>query len=207
MSLVKVLGSIPLGDLEIPKLRRSADGWDEVRELRVELTQDGIGLGAARSPAGISGTFFVVDTSCVGCKAGRPVMEIISRGLAGSKSYIAECTGYGDSVSGPFDSIPGAPAGVHQANVLMTRVGVTIRWLSSTKPDCSVSATAQTPPETFGLPSNPFTWLNDPAYNVPSGWVLDKRDGVQLAPGTTYYAVVDYYSYYRLQVPNPNPNA
>jgi hypothetical protein len=192
MSFVKILGSVPSGDLEIPKLRRAGDGWDEVRELRLETTQ-----------AGISGTFFVASTQAVGCKAGKPVMEIISRGVNGTKGYIAECTSYAERVSGRWVGIPGAPAGPHPGNVTLNRVGVTIRWFSSTKPSASNVATAIAPPENFGLPSNPFTWLTDPLYNQPSGWVLDKRDAVPI-PGTTYHAVVDYYSYYWLVNPNPS---
>lgn len=203
MSVAKILGAVPYGDLEIPLLSRSGDGWDEVRETRVELSQSSIAIGSARSPTGITGTFFVTSTRGLGCKAGRPIVEIISRGISGSKGYIAECTAYGERVTGNFEDIPGAPAGVKPGSALLNRVGVTIRWFSTIKPSASDVAKALAPPENFGLPSDPFAWLTNPLYNYPSGWVLDKRDAVPI-PGTTYHAVVDYYSYYWLENPNPS---
>jgi hypothetical protein len=187
-------------EVEPPRCIRRADGWDECVETIVASSQTAIAKGSTRSPTGIGGIFFVQETQPVGFKACYPVMEIRSVGVQSLNGHITESTGYGGRVSGNYAGIPGAPSGTHRGNVMLNRVGVTDRWWSASAPSSSVVATAQTPPTTFGLPSNPFSWTTEPSYNYPSGWVLEKRDAVPIA-GSSYYFVVDYYSYFWLITP------
>lgn len=197
MSLL-VLGNVSAGfALEIPKLRRNAEGWDEVRELVRAPNQQWVTTGASRSFTGfITGTFFVQDVQCVGCQFGMPILEIISRGVAGTKGVIWESTAYTETSSGSaILGMPGAPAGVAvKGQVAVARVGMTARYISATAPTTTTVGTAISPAVNYGVPAYPFAWASSDlaVYHFPAGWSLAKRDAKQL-PGTTYHFVTDYF--------------
>lgn len=193
-----------LGEVEPAKLTESADGWDEVVETICVMDQMAGHAGDQRFffGSGIQGAFFLQTKTCVGFRSCFPIMEYRSKGLATNKDYVASCTAYGERVTGLYTGFPGVPVGPQKMNILMSRVGVTIRRWVTSKPDCTNVSKPETPPETFGLPLNPFGFLVDPTYNFPYGWVLEKRDGDQL-PGSTRYLEVSYYSYYRYAEAGP----
>lgn len=197
MSL-KVLGNagVPFA-LEIPKLRRNAEGWDEVRELIRAPSQQWIDTGASRSFAGfITGTFFVQDLQCVGCQFGFPVMEVISRGVAGAKGVIWESTAYTETTTlDRVQGMPAAPGGSWvKGAVQVPRVGMTARYITSSAPSTAGVGTAIAPAVNYGVPVYPFSWLSPEllVYHYPAGWSLQKRDSKQL-PQTSYHFVTDYF--------------
>lgn len=193
--------------LEIPKLRRNAEGWDEVRELIRAPNQNFLATGVARTFGTlILGTFFVQDVQCVGCQLGKPIMEVISRGVANpppgqpAKGVIWESTAYTEIQSvDRLTGMPGGPAGFYKGRVAVPRVGMTARYISATRPSSGAVGTAVVPDVTAGIPVYPFAWATADliVYNFPSGWSLQKRDAKQL-PGSDYHFVADYFVHQHL---------
>jgi hypothetical protein len=192
--------SVPFAK-EIPKLRRNSEGWDEVRELIRAPSQQFLDTGAARTFEGhITGTFFVQDLQCVGCEFGKPIMEVISRGVAGGKGIIWESTAYSEIQSvDRLTGMPGGPAGFYKGRVAVPRVGMTARYISATAPASGAVGTAVAPGVNYGIPAYPFAWATADlvVYNFPSGWSIQKRDAKQL-PGTNYHFVTDYFVHQHL---------
>lgn len=194
---MKIIGGYPFGLLEPARLETSPDGWDMLIERELVLNQNEGSQGDRRTSPGIAGSFYLQSKSCVGFIGCEAVMEFRSLGLHSSKDFVIEGKGFAERVTGPTSGIPDAPAGVHPAAVVATRVGITVRYFSTSKPDCTLVGTKIDPPDDFGIPTNPFYAINDALYNVPWGWVLDNRVPKQL-PGTNLYAVTDDYGYYWL---------
>jgi len=199
---MKIIGGLPYGELEPAKLGTSPDGWDTVTWKVLAHTQNELSEGSSFNGDGITGSFYLQSKNCVGFIGCEPIMEYTYKGIHGTKDYIISGTGATEIVSGEFSGIPDAPTGSWPANVKVTRVGVTVRYFSNGKPDCSVVGSKRQPPEHFGEPAYPFGSIVDAVYSVPYGWVLDNRLPVQL-PGTARYAVTDEYGYYwRITVPS-----
>jgi hypothetical protein len=194
MSLLVIGNTSSNFALEIPKLRRTSEGLDEVRELVRLTTQTSIAQGSARSPGyGITGSFWVSETQTVGCQFGKYVVEVISKGLAGSKPVIYEGTGYSDTATGVFGGIPGAGGFSVKASVTIPRVGINARYLTTSPPSQSQVGDFMTPGQNYGVPAYPLTVADqDKVFHYPYGWYLAKRT-VTPIPFTPYYLVVDEF--------------
>lgn len=197
-----VLGNAGSGvELEIPRLRQVADGWDEVREVRRYNSQTPVALGDARIISGITGNFFVQSIQTLGCQIGQFIIEIVSMGLASEKDVVWTPTSYTDSASGTEgyafpDQPSGTPVNFHAA---IGRVGMTARYMQDGIPDMTEVGQNATPGVSGGVPTYPLTMTdNFKLYHAPAGWYLAKRDGQPL-PYTSYYLVTDYFVY------QPNP--
>ena len=196
---MKIIGGLPYGALEPPRLGTTPDGWDELTERVLALNQNQYAQGDLRAGLGLNGTFVLQTKQCVGFIGCAPIMELRSKGVHASKGYIIEGSGFAERLTGTSAGIPGAPdSAVHPVAVAASRVGVVVKYLTSSKPSCAVVGTRLDPPEDFGIPTDPFYTIADPLYNVPYGWVLDKRIPKQL-PGSSWYEVVDDYGYYWLK--------
>jgi hypothetical protein len=200
MSII-VLGNASTDfDLEIPQVRRTAEGLDELRELKRAVNQQAYALGSQRSPLGITGEFYVQDARCVGCQFGRPIMEVISRGIANTtstKPIIWEGTGYTDSVqTAPLTGWPGAGVGAFRGEVFAPRVGMTARYITKTAPSQAIVGTSAAPAVNYGTPPYPSLVVptTDFFYHAPAGWILAKRDILPVAY-TAFYFVTDYFMY------------
>lgn len=195
---MKIIGGYPFGELEPARMSTTPDGWDVVTELRLAHTQNLVSTGDLRQPVGIQGTFYLQEKRCVGFIGCYPKMEYLSKGIHGSKDYTISGTGTAEIISGNFSGVPFAPSGSQPANVKVSRIGVQVRYVTRTRPDCSQVGKQIEPPEHFGISSYPFNVIVDPVYSVPAGWVLDNRKPDQL-PGTGLFFVTDDYGYYFLR--------
>jgi hypothetical protein len=186
-------------DLEIPRVRRLAEGLDELRELKRAANQNTYALGDLRTVTGITGKFYVQEATCVGCQFGKPIMEIISRGLAlatGSKPVVWEGTGYTDGVqTAPVSGWPDT-TGVFRGEVFAPRVGMTARYITTTAPGHDEVGTSLTPGTHYGVPPYPSLTVptTDFFFHKPDGWILAKRDILPIAY-TPYFFVTDYFMY------------
>lgn len=184
--------------LELPRLRRTSEGWDEIREVIRHLSYLPVDVGDSRIVSGISGSFFVQEIQTLGCQLGLKVLEIVSLGLAGEKDVVWEPTSYGEQVSSDYFyglPVPGAPTSPTRFSAQFTvpRVGMTARYISTTLPDQTDVGEMFAPAVTGGVPTYPLEMTPDlELFHYPYGWYLSKRDAQPL-PQTTYYLVTDYF--------------
>jgi len=194
---MKIFGSI-YGEIEPPRVRTNAEGWDEMIETECVASQFNGTIGEHRSDGRIGGNFYLQGKSCVGFRGCAPIMEYRSLGIQAAKGYTVEGTGIAERLTGTASGVPGAPFGTWPVSVAVNRVGVIIRYATTGKPNCSVVGTRVEPPEHFGVSRYPFNNVADPSYSVPYWWVLDRRAPKQLT-NANMWLVEDEYSYYFLE--------
>jgi hypothetical protein len=193
-STVTVLGRQPptneailIGNAE---LEQPAEGWDTLKEklwlpdpywLRRGTLRDG--------PGPEQGIFIVQDMRTVEWYAGRPVVEVISRGIASEagKDYKLEC-------SGSLNEDISLASGVYLSPTLW-RLGyprVTKLWVSLTTPAIYAHVgVASVPPDTFGIGGSGWamSWIAEDNW-LAAGWIGESRTPQQL-PGSTACLVTD----------------
>ncbi|OAI55334.1 hypothetical protein AYO49_05650 [Verrucomicrobiaceae bacterium SCGC AG-212-N21] len=100
-----------------------------------------------------------------------------------------------DSIFSPSSPFVAAPHDVSQA-----RLGLTVRYISTSRPDTDAVGTAVVPPNGPGggwnVPENVFDFYSDVILAYPDGWVLEHRSGPNI-PGHEIWMVEDAYVYYQ----------
>lgn len=193
-----ILGVQPPVDRAIlignPKLEQPATGWDVLTEklwvphpyfLRRGDLRDG--------PPPESGLFVVQEMPVVEWRAGRPIVEVTSLGIAcqDGKDYKIEG-------SGAINEDLSLASGEYLAATIW-RLGyprVTKTWVSLTTPAISDHVlVASVPPETFGWPATPWSiaWVSGSSWEA-SGWIGESRVPQQL-PGSKACLVTDTWLY------------
>lgn len=196
MSFIIAIGQQPPDDREIligtPKLEQPATGWDTLHEtlclphpfwLRKGMERDGPG------PEG--GRFWVQDMNVVEWRAGRPVVEVVSLGLAtqDGKDYKLECSA---TVSEDMTLTVNAPHNLWRTQY----VRVSKQWVSpgpvSVLDHVNVPSL---PPDTFGLPAATWamSWIAEDNWNA-SGWIGESRNPQKLV-GCDACLVTDTWLY------------
>lgn len=189
-----ILGNQPPTDRAIlvgnPKLEQPATGWDVLVEklwlphpyfLRRGDLRDG--------PGPETGLFIVQDFNIVEWRAGRPIVEVTSLGIAcqDGKDYKLECT------SGVSEDLGLA------STLTIWRKGytrVSKLWVSMTTPGVADHVgIAYEPPYTFGLPGGAWSMAYVSEGNwTASGWIGENRTPQQL-PGSKASLVTDTWLY------------
>jgi hypothetical protein len=151
---------------------------------------------------------YVVDRAFkeIACGTGRYAGRVTYKGIADTaRPQRFELDTYGErstyeNVITP--SLPGVPT---PTDISQPRFGLTVRYLSTTRPDTSLVGTNLDPPDGPGgawdVPENAFASSPDVILAFPWGWVLEKRTGPNL-PGREVWFVEDSYVYYLQWRPN-----
>ena len=189
-----ILGTQPPVDRAIvignPKPEMPASGWDLLKETLWLPHPYFIRRGDVRDgPPPESGYFVVQDFNITDWRAGCPIVEVISLGIAqrDGKDFKLECTG---GISEDF----GLAALLTIWRKSYTRV--TKQWVSLTTPRIQDHVGVPSmPPDTFGIGGAPWAM----AYVAPdnwaaSGWIGENRTPQQL-PGSTACLVSDTWLY------------
>lgn len=189
-----ILGNQPPVDREVlignAELEMPATGWDVLKETLWLPHPYFIKRGDLRDgPAPESGLFVVQDLAIKGWKAGRPIMEVISLGIAqrDGKDYKIEGS---SSLSEDLSLASGL-----YLSATIWRVGyprVTKLWVSPTTPALSDHVgVAYAPPETFGYGNGAWEIAWTSASNwTAAGWIGESRNPQQL-PGSKACLVTD----------------
>lgn len=175
-----------------PELEQPAEGFDTLKEKLWLPDPFFIRRGTIRDytgPGNEQGTFIVQDMRTVEWWAGRPVVEVISKGIAyaDGKPYKLEFT------AGISEDLGLA------ATSSIWRKGyprVTMQWVSLTTPDVENHVhVAYEPPDTFGLPGGAWgmAYVSDSNW-AASGWIGENRTTQQL-PGSKACLVTDSWLY------------
>jgi hypothetical protein len=134
------------------------------------------------------------------CGTGRFGGRVVYKGIADTDRPVrfhiethGERSTY-DSVISPISDPDAAPHDISQP-----RLAVTVKYLSSARPDESEIGTNVTPPTPPGgawvPPDNAFATSVDVILAYPAGWVLEKRSCPNV-PGADVWMVEDHYVYY-----------
>lgn len=191
-----ILGTQPPTDRAIlvgtPKLEMPATGWNVLKETLWLPHAYFIRRGDVRDgPPPEAGYFIVQDFNITDWRAGCPIVEVISLGIAhqDGKDYKLECT-YG------ITEDLGLAA---TTNTTIWRKGyarVTKQWVSLTTPeeDAHVNVPSE-PPDTFGLPGGLWgmSYVADDNW-AASGWIGENRTSQKL-PGADACLVTDTWLY------------
>lgn len=191
-AITTILGNQPPTDREIrignPKLELPTTGWDVLKETLWLPHPFFIRRGDLRDgPPPESGLFIVQDFNITEWRAGRPIVEVISYGIAtqDGKDYKLECT------SGITEDLGLAAS----TNTTIWRKGytrVTKQWVSLTTPDVADHVNVPyEPPELFGLPGGAWSmaYVADDNWTA-AGWIGENRTPQQL-PGSKACLVTD----------------
>lgn len=190
-----ILGQQPPTDREIlvgnPTLEMPATGWAGLREVLWLPHPYWIKRGDLRdAPAPESGLFVVQDLRTLEWRAGCPLVEVYSLGIAqqDGKDYKIEATG---SLSEDLS----LASGVYVTPPTIWRYGyprVTKLWVSLTTPSIyDHVGVPSAPPETFGLPTTTWAmaWVSETDWSA-IGWVGESRS-LQKLPGSNACLVTD----------------
>ncbi|MHB1079823.1 MAG: hypothetical protein ACYC67_10490 [Prosthecobacter sp.] len=175
-----------------PEMEQPPEGWDTLKEKLWMPDPFFLRRGAIRDytgPGNEQGTFIVQDMRTVDWWAGRPVVEVISQGIAyaDGKPYKLECSG------GISEDLGLA------STASIWRKGyprVTMMWVSLTTPDLTDHiGVPGMPPHLFGLASGNWSmaYVSDSDW-VASGWIGENRSLQQL-PGSLACLVTDTWIY------------
>lgn len=197
---VTALGIQPPVDTAIivgnQELEQPAEGWDTLKEKLWLPHPYWLKKGQVREyqgPGAEQGTFIVQDLRTVDWWAGRPVVEVISKGIAyaDGKDYKIEC-------SGGLNEDLSLASGAYLAATIW-RLGyprVTKYWVSLETPAIlDHVGVASVPPVTFGLPATPWAiaWVSASSWTA-AGWIGESRTPQRL-PGSTACLVTDSWLY------------
>lgn len=169
-----------------PELEQPAEGFDTLKEKLWLPHLCWLRKGALReAPGPEQGTFIVQDMRTVEWWAGKPVVEVISKGIAtdDGKDYKLEFN------AGMSEDLGLASTGS------IWRMGyprVTKQWVSLTTPAASAHVkNPYEPPDTFGLPGGGWgmAYVSDSNW-AASGWIGENRI-IQQMPGSQACLVTD----------------
>ena len=193
-ALTTILGTQPPIDRAIlvgnPKLEMPASGWDVLKETLWLPHAFFIRRGEVRDGPGPEvGTFIVQDFTITDWRAGRPMVEVLSLGIAtqDGKDYKLECTG---GIGEDFSLA---------SSVSIWRKGyprVTKQWVSLTTPALEDHVHVKyLPPDTFGIGGSEWSmsYVADDNW-VASGWIGEHRTLQQLT-GSSACLVTDTWLY------------
>jgi hypothetical protein len=83
------------------------------------------------------------------------------------------------------------------ADVSQPRLGLTVKYVSVTRPNTALIGTNVSPPlADLDAPDNVFSFSTDVILAYPDEWVLEKRGGPNI-PGSEIWLVEDYYVHYQ----------
>lgn len=175
-----------------PKLEMPATGWDVLKEKLWLPHAYFIRRGDVRDgPPPESGYFIVQDFNTVEWRAGCPIVEVISLGIAcqDGKDYKLECT------HGITEDL-GLAATTTTTIWRKSYSRVTKQWVSLTTPSVTAHVNVPSePPDLFGLPSGLWGMSFVAADNwSASGWIGENRTPLQL-PGSKACLVTDTWLY------------
>lgn len=192
-----ILGTQPPTDREIlignPSLEMPAVGWDVLREVAWLPHPYWLKRGDIRdAPPPESGLFVVQDLRILEWRAGKPIVEIFSLGIAtqDGKDYKLECSG---SISEDLGLAinPISPTIWRSAYPRVTKL-----WVSLTTPAIYAHVNVSSmPPDTFGIGGAAWSmaWVA-PDNWVANGWIGESRVPQQL-PGSKACLVTDTWLY------------
>lgn len=198
MSFTRVIGIQPPTDraiqIECPLLEQPATGWDVLVEKFWVPNEYWFKRGDIREGSKPeNGTFIVQDSRVIAWKAGRPIVEVTSFGIALSdgKDFKLECS---SSISEDLSLASGAYLSPTIWRASYPRV--TKLWVSLTTPAVFDHVlVASLPPDTFGLPAVTWgiAWVSPTSWTA-SGWMGESRIPQQL-PGSKACLVTDTWVY------------
>ncbi len=177
-----------------PVLERPAEGWDTLRERLWLPHEFWIPRGAVRDGPGPEGGIFIAqDFRTIEWWGGRPVVEVISLGIAtqGGKDFKLESScGISEDLS--------LASGTYLSPTIW-RTGyprVTKLWVSPTTVAIyDHVGLPSVPPETFGIGGAAWSMSWTAADNwSASGWMGESRTPQRL-PGSAYCLVTDTWVY------------
>lgn len=202
MSRVIAIGTQPPTDREIaigcPELEQPSGGFDVLKErlwlphpfwLRRGQLRDG------PSPEG--GTFIIQDLQTVDYKGGRPIVDVISHGIAlqgEGKDYKLEASG---GISEDLSLASGlylTPTIWREGYYRVTKLWVALNADEEAPLDAHINV-SYLPPSTFGLPINTWAiaWVSATNW-IAHGWRGESRT-VQKLPGSPAGLVTDTWLY------------
>ena len=198
MSFTRVIGNQPPTDqaiqIECPLLEQPATGWDMLQEKFWVPHPFWFKRGDVREgPAPEGGTFIVQDSRVVAYKAGRPIVEVTSIGIAmqDGKDFKLECS------ASLGEDLSLASGGYLSPTIWrLTYPRVTKLWLSLTTPAIfDHVGVASLPPDTFGIGGAPWSmaWVSATDW-AASGWMGESRVPQQL-PGSKACLTTDTWVY------------
>ncbi len=189
---------------ETPELTN--DGWDYLKQKWLVIDRSVSGpaaVAAAHFPrgnqlAGLNMWF----TSATPRSHGRAcyIVETTAAGILSARGYKISTSAAAASQSAENTTTPPYPPGVLRSKleVVENQVTCDVSYISlGAGPRTHLTATALEPPEPPPTPTSGWTWLADPTYHYPNGWVLMASDGDGLpgVPHSDICLVVDRYQY------------
>lgn len=197
MSLfTRVIGQQPPTDREIrigcPQLEQPSVGWDTLRELLWLPHDFWLRRGQERDgPGPEGGRFIIQDLKTVDYKAGRPIVEVTSLGIAtqDGKDYKVSCN-----------------AGVSEDLSLMVPITYTVwrkrypvvtkLWVSLVPVNIYDHVNVPSlPPDTFGIGGAAWSYAYVSASSwVANGWIGSDR-AVDKLPGSSASLITDSWIY------------
>jgi len=179
---------IPVG---CPQAESLATGWDILREEFWAGSINAIQRGQTRTFE--DGTYIVQDIRVGEYRAGKPMLEVTSLGIAGGyKDYKIFASG----MVAEDTSLAYATSDIWRN----TNPRVTKLWLSTTVPSIVAHVgIPSVPPILFGYPGDAWSFLPIITDSVVVGWDADGWVGESrtpdLLPGSTYCMVTDVWIY------------
>lgn len=179
--------------LRLPVPQTPAEGFDTLTERLWVPFSPFFAKGTLRHDAEGRGSYYVQDETVVDWQGGCPVVELVSRGL----SDMAKA--YKTAYRGPTLLDPNSPQSATWWKPDHARV---IVWgVTLTKPVTHYQSLPLVPPETYGLPEQPWTRVNigivgagaTPVWRG-NGWLLEDRQ-VDSLPGGGAHLFTDTYLY------------
>ena len=145
---------------------------------------------------------FVVDAkgAPLVCSSGFYALEVTAKGIAHARDAKYQIDSYANRnsyklVQGGAYPTP-APYDISEP-----QLGLTVRYITSSRPDTGDVGKNITPPLSLDTPESIWVEITDTVFAEPSGWVLEKRTGPNI-PGTEFWAITDNYVYYQETRPN-----
>jgi hypothetical protein len=196
---------------EVPDM--PGDGWDTLK--RTYLIQDGerpllqtaLGHYFPRGTKDADLTMWITDVTGRRYSQGVHVAQVTYRGILSARGFkistsAAVATQSGENITAPDDdSSPGVPgSGVVRSKLEVAENQVTcdVSYISlGMGPRTHLTGRNETPPSAPTPPTSWWSWLADPTYHYPHGWVLMASDGEGL-PGVDHAdicLITDRYQY------------
>jgi hypothetical protein len=189
---------------ETPELTN--DGWDVLKQKWLVIDR------ALFSPHDVASAYFPRGNQLSGLNMwitaasgrthgrGTHVIETTACGILSARGYKISTSAAVATQSATNVITPPYPPGVlrPKAEIAENQVTCDVSYISlGAAPRTVLTGRNVTPPNAPAVPASWWTWLSDPTYHDPNGWVLMASDGDGL-PGVlhaTVCLVVDRYQY------------
>ena len=194
----------PIGD---PVMSESEEGWDSLTQSYL-MESNPLQLGThleERLPRGGAHPYYPsmrITKRTSSDLGGRLYqVDLTYRGIVNTRGYRRDVKCYGETSTGerilisPEIQALGYPAFAQKMKIVQPLLSVTTSYVSLTTPTYTeLKKAVDTLPSGFpALPTPPsqiWSFITDPTYVYPSGWILDDRDAKPL-PWTTLHLVAD----------------